>query len=61
MNALISIGWFGFLLLSIALVFEFVGLRRMVQTFPEGNRWWLLPVQFGSLAFFAAMVHFNPF
>lgn len=61
MNATIAIFWFLGLLLSICVVFEVVGLRRMVQMFPEGNRWWLFPAQLGSLAIFAALVHYNPF
>jgi hypothetical protein len=61
MNALIPIGWFLGLLLSIYIVFELVGLRAIVRMFPEGRRWWMLPAQLCSLAIFAAAVHFNPF
>lgn len=61
MAALIVIAWFVCLLLSIWLVFNFVGAAGLVRMFPEGWRWWLLPVQWLSLAFFAAMVLINPF
>lgn len=61
MNALLVIAWFIALLLSIGAVFQFVGLRAMLQFFPEGRRWWTLPTQLASLACFAAVVHFQPF
>jgi drug/metabolite transporter superfamily protein YnfA len=53
--------WFLVLLFSMHLVFEVVGLRRMVQFFPEGRRWWMLPAQLVSLAIFAAVVLNHPF
>ncbi len=61
MNALLVIGWFIALLLSLGAVFQFVGLRTMLEFFPEGRRWWVFPAQLASLAFFAAVVHFEPF
>ena len=60
MDALIHAGWVIWLWLSIGLVFDLVGLRGLVQMFPEGKKWWLLPVQIASLAFFALAVLFNP-
>jgi len=61
MSALLAIAWFLMLLLAICLIFMLVGLHRMVHMLPEGKRWWLFPSQLASLAFFAALVHFNPF
>lgn len=61
MSALITIGWFLLLSVSTLAVFELVGLWRLVCMFPEGKRWWMLPVQFASLAFFAAVVLNHPF
>lgn len=61
MNAFLAILWFVGLIVSIFLVFELVGCASMVRMFPEGRRWWMLPAQWGSLAFFAAMVLLNPF
>lgn len=61
MVALKIIGWFVLLLLSIAAVFNLVGMRLMVGYFPEGRRWWMLPAQLLSLAVFAAIVLFHPF
>lgn len=61
MGALIGIVWFVALLVSVCLVFAFVGVVQLVNMFPEGRRWWMLPAQIGSLAAFAAVVHFHPF
>lgn len=61
MAALLAIAWFVGMIVSIFLIFELIGCASMVRMFPEGRRWWLLPVQLGSLAFFAALVLFNPF
>ncbi len=60
MEALQTIGWFLWLLLAIALLFELVGYRAMTVWFPEGRRAWHLPAQLGSLAFFAAAVLHHP-
>lgn len=60
MEALKVLGWFLALLFTHALVFEFVGYRAMTNFFPEGRRWWHLPVQLFSLAAFAAVVLLNP-
>lgn len=61
MTELMAILWFIMLLLSVAAVFNFIGSALMVQFFPEGRRWWQLPAQLLSLAFFGAMVLLNPF
>lgn len=61
MNALYVIIWFIVLLASILAVFEFVGMRTMVNFFPEGRRWWQFPAQIASLAVFAAVVLNHPF
>lgn len=61
MSALLHIGWAVWLLLSIALVFKMVGMRLMVNFFPEGQRWWQFPAQLASLGFFAAAVLNHPF
>lgn len=42
-------------------VFTFVGLRYMVQMYPEGNRWYIFPLQLVSLAVFAITVLYHPF
>jgi|GEM_PF-3172294 len=60
MNEMYVIFWAAWLLLAIELVFQFVGMRLMVAYFPEGRRWWMLPAQLGSLAFFATAVLFSP-
>lgn len=61
MTALLAIGWFIALLLSLAAVFKFVGARSMVIFFPEGDKWWLLPAQLASVTVFAIVVLFHPF
>lgn len=61
MSALKGIVWFVLMLISIASIFEVVGWRGLTRMFPEGHRWWHILVQYGSLAVFAALVHFNPF
>lgn len=55
------IGWFLWLLLSIYIVFQFIGMHLMVSYFPEGRRWWQFPAQLASLAFFATAVLYHPF
>jgi hypothetical protein len=61
MTALIPMLWALWLLISVSAVFECVGWRSMVQFFPEGWRWWMLPVQLLTLFNFAMCVLFNPF
>ena len=61
MTAFLNILWFIGFVLSILLVFEFVGFRGLVNMFPEGRRAWHLPLQLLTLVFFAAMVLYNPF
>lgn len=60
MEAMKTIGWLLWLLLSVLMVFEFVGYRVMLAYFPEGKRWWHFPAQVAALAFFAAAVLCNP-
>lgn len=60
MEALKVIGWFIWLLLSILLVFEFVGINGICNMFPEGRRAWHRPAQFAALALFAAAAICNP-
>lgn len=60
MDALLVIGWFVWVVFAIALVFAIVGFRGLVQMFPEGRRFWHLPAQLASLAFFAAAVLCHP-
>lgn len=60
MTALFTIGWFVALLVSIAIVFEFVGWSGLIRMFPEGRRWWVQPLQWLSLILFALVVIFNP-
>lgn len=54
------IGWFVWLLITIALVFEFVGYRSASIIFPESWRPWHLPLQLLSLVLFASAVLLNP-
>uniref|UniRef100_A0AAU8GIL8 Uncharacterized protein n=1 Tax=Salmonella phage vB_SEnST11_KE23 TaxID=3161174 RepID=A0AAU8GIL8_9CAUD len=61
MTALIAILWALWLLVSVNVVFELVGCRGLVQMFPEGKRWWMLPSQLLALCNFAACVLLNPF
>lgn len=61
MSSVYSIGWFVALLVSIWLVFVLVGSRGLTTMFPEGRRWWHLPLQLASLALFAVVVLFHPF
>jgi drug/metabolite transporter superfamily protein YnfA len=61
MSSLYAIGWFLLLAVSILSVFELVGMRTMVNFFPEGRRWWQLPAQLVSLAIFAVIVISHPF
>lgn len=61
MSPLYTLGWSILLLLSMWFVFEAVGMRLMCLYFPEGRRWWQLPLQLVSLAVFAAVVLAHPF
>ena len=61
MDALLNIAWFVWLMLSLAVVFHFVGMTALVNMFPEGRRPWQLPAQWCSLANFAACVLLHPF
>lgn len=60
MEALKAVGWLIWLLISVVLVFEFVGTYYLTLMFPEGRRSWHLPAQLGSLALFAAAAICNP-
>lgn len=55
-----TIGWFVFLLISLACVHDMVGLLRLTQMFPEGRRPWMIWAALGSLALFATLVWANP-
>lgn len=61
MNELISIGWFIWILVSVYLIFVFVGYVRLVQMFPEGMNWWDYPVQLLCILHFAIAVLMHPF
>lgn len=61
MSTLYPIGWFIALIVSIGLVYEVVGYSGLTRMFPEGKRWWHLPLQLAALAFFAAVVLAHPF
>ena len=61
MSALGAIAWFVALLINILVIFHFVGLSGLVNMFPEGRRWWLLPSQLMSLATFAIICIYHPF
>tara|TARA_Y100000310_G_scaffold321546_1_gene379311 strand:+ start:2656 stop:2838 length:183 start_codon:yes stop_codon:yes gene_type:complete len=58
---MLAILWFLWLLFSIYLIFEFVGMSGLVSMFPEGRRWWHLPSQLLSIGHFAIVVLFHPF
>lgn len=53
--------WLIALAITVLMVFELVGMRLMVQYFPEGRRPWMFPSQVAAMMAFAAVVHFNPF
>jgi hypothetical protein len=61
MTALKAIGWFVLTVIAVGGIFETIGWNGLVRMFPEGRRWWMLPLQLFSLASFAALVHWNPF
>jgi len=61
MTAVISIGWFIWLIIAVLTVFHFVGFSGLTSMFPEGRRWWHIWAQLGSLALFAACVLCHPF
>lgn len=61
MRALLSIGWFVWMLVAIYAVNVMHGFTGLVRMFPEGYRWWQFPAQLASLAHFAAVVLLNPF
>lgn len=60
MDALLAIGWFLWLALSIMLVQDATHALVLTRLFPEGRRWWMLPLFLLALAFFAACVRFAP-
>ena len=60
MEALKVIGWFIALLISVALMFETIGMSGLVNMFPEGRRWWMRPAQLASITAFALIVLRNP-
>lgn len=61
MTALLNILWFLGFMWSIWLVFEYIGISRLLDMFPEGKQDWHFPVQILTLVFFGAMVLYNPF
>jgi len=61
MSSLFAIAWFLMLCMSIFAVFHVIGFSGLTRMFPEGKRWWHLPVQLASLAVFAAVVLNHPF
>lgn len=60
-SALYVIGWFVGLLISIALVYNWVGMAGLTAMFPEGRRWWHIPVQLLTLILFAFVILHHPF
>ncbi|PRC92620.1 hypothetical protein [Solimicrobium silvestre] len=60
MSELKTISWLVWLLVSIWLVFHFIGFGGLCAMFPEGKRAWHLPAQLASLAIFAAAILCNP-
>ena len=61
MQSLLVILWFIGLVISIEVIFHFIGFSGLTRMFPEGWREWHPFAQYGSLAAFAAFVHFPPF
>lgn len=61
MQALYTIGWFLALVVSILAVFKLVSMAGLTMMFPEGRRWWHLPMQAIALAVFAVVVLCHPF
>jgi hypothetical protein len=56
-----DIAWFVVLLVSINLIYSTIGIHYMVSFFPEGKRWYQLPLQLVTLALFATVVLYHPF
>lgn len=61
MQALMAIGWFVGLIISIGIIRIFSENAGMCRMFPEGFRWWTVPAELASYALFAAVVLFHPF
>ena len=61
MIALKAIGWFILMLFSIVFMFQFIGYAGLTSMFPEGKRWYHLPLQLGSIAFYTIVVMHHPF
>ena len=61
MQTLRIIGWTLALLLSLRLIFIFVGVQGLIQMFPEGKKWWILPVQWLCIILFTVLIIINPF
>lgn len=61
MTVVLLIVWSLLLLISVAGIYQTIGLHLMVQYFPEGKRWWMFPSQIVALAVFAAVITFHPF
>lgn len=60
MSAMLVIGWFIWMVISIGLIFHYIGFSGLTRMFPEGERGWHFPVQMLTLANFAAAVLANP-
>lgn len=61
MEAVWVIVWLAAMLTAIVAVYQTVGVHLMVQYFPEGKRWWMLPAQLLAIAVFGVICAFHPF
>lgn len=55
-----SISWFIALLISMVLIFQFIGFSGLTRMFPEGHRSWHFPAQLGTLLLFAIVILYHP-
>lgn len=60
-NSFYTVLWLIWLLTALFAVYQSVGLHFMVNFFPEGKRWYQIPLQLISLGYFALVVLKHPF
>jgi hypothetical protein len=53
--------WFVGWLVTMYSMYECLAPTNLVRMFPEGDRWWRLPVAFISIALYSAVLLNHPF